>query len=95
MRRILAVSFVVLLCALPLFAGAGLPAGSKIYIETMDGFENCLAAAVAKKMVQLTVVADKDSADFVVSGASGHQKVGRAKQFLWATSIPTAKRAFP
>jgi hypothetical protein len=56
-----------------------LPPGSKVYIEPMDGFENYLAAALQKKKVQLTVVANREAADFVVTGTAQHEKAGWAK----------------
>jgi hypothetical protein len=56
-----------------------LPAGSKIYIEPMNGFENYLAAAFQKKKVQVTLVADRDAADFVITGSAQHEKAGWAK----------------
>ena len=54
-------------------------AGSKVYIEKMDGFENYLAAAFAKKKVQLIVVMDKDQADYIITGTSEDKKAGWAK----------------
>ncbi|HZP31876.1 MAG TPA: hypothetical protein VFB23_00840 [Candidatus Acidoferrales bacterium] len=56
-----------------------LPPGSTVYIEPMDGFENYLSAALMKKKVQLTVVADRDAADFVITGTAQHEKAGWAK----------------
>jgi hypothetical protein len=57
-----------------------LPAGSKVYIEPMDGgFDTYLAAALRKKKVQVVVVADRDAADFVVTGSADHEKAGWAK----------------
>ena len=56
-----------------------LPAGAKVYIEPMNGFENYLAAALQKKKVQLVVVADRDAADFVITGTAQHEKAGWAK----------------
>ncbi len=53
--------------------------GSKVYIENMGGFESYLAAAFTKKKVQLVLVADKDQADYVVSGNSEDKKAGWAK----------------
>lgn len=55
------------------------PAGSTVYIEPMNGFENYLAAALQKKKVQITLVADRDAADFVISGTAQHEKAGWAK----------------
>lgn len=56
-----------------------LPAGSTVYIESMNGFENYLAAALQKKKVQVTIVADKAAADFVITGSAQHEKAGWAK----------------
>ena len=56
-----------------------LAAGSTVYIEPMDGFENYLAAALQKKKVQVTVVADRGAADFVITGSAQHEKAGWAK----------------
>ena len=56
-----------------------LPAGSSVYIEPMNGFENYLAAALQKKKVQVTLVADRDAADFVITGSAQHEKAGWAK----------------
>jgi hypothetical protein len=52
---------------------------SKVFIEPMDGFENYLIAAFRKKKVQLLPVADKDQADYVISGTSVDKKAGWAK----------------
>jgi len=54
-------------------------AGTTVYIEKMDGFENYLAAAFAKKKVQLVLVTDRDKADYIVSGTSEDKKAGWAK----------------
>jgi hypothetical protein len=56
-----------------------LPAGATVYIEPMDGFENYLAAAFQKKKVQLTIVAAREAADFVITGSAQHEKAGWAK----------------
>ena len=45
----------------------------------MDGFENYLAAAFAKKKVQLAPVAERDQADYVISGTSEDKTAGWAK----------------
>jgi hypothetical protein len=54
-------------------------AGTTVYIEKMDGFENYLAAAFAKKKVQLVLVTDRDKADYIISGTSEDKKAGWAK----------------
>src|ERR1700730_1934560 len=56
-----------------------LPAGSKVFIEPMNGFENYLAAAIQKKKGPVTVVADRNVADFVITGSAQHEKAGWAK----------------
>ena len=53
--------------------------GSKVYIEKMDGFENYLTAGFAKKKVQLVPIADKEQADYIISGSSIDKKAGWAK----------------
>src|ERR1700676_552725 len=58
---------------------SNMPAGSKAYIEPMNWFENYLAAAIQKKKVQETVVAERNVADFVVTGTAQHEKAGWAK----------------
>jgi hypothetical protein len=54
-------------------------AGSTVYIEPMDGFENYLAAALLKKKVPLVTVTNKDQAQYVIAGTSDEKKAGWAK----------------
>lgn len=62
------------------FAGApNLPEGSKVYIEAADGFDIYLSAALQKKKVPVTVVADRAQADYELTGVSDQQKAGWAK----------------
>jgi TolB-like protein len=44
--------------------------GAKVFIEKMDGFEEYVIAALHSKRVPLTVVVDKDKADFTFSGSA-------------------------
>ena len=82
-----------LLLALAVFAqDKKIPAGSKVYIQPMDGFGNYLAAALNKKKVPLTVVNSKENADFEISGTSDSQKAGWAK-ILIAGSIQSREEA--
>ena len=53
--------------------------GSKVFISPMDGFESYLLAAFGKKNVQLIPVADKNLADYVISGTTFDKKAGWAK----------------
>jgi len=59
-----------------------IPAGSKVYIAPMDGFETFLKAALEEKKVPLLVVEDKDKADFEISGASNSEKASTAKKIF-------------
>jgi len=59
-----------------------IPAGSKVYIAPMDGFETYLKAALEKKEVPLVVVEDKDKADFEITGAANSQKASTAKKIF-------------
>jgi hypothetical protein len=59
-----------------------IPAGSKIYITPMDGFETFLKAALDKKEVPLVIVEDKEKADFEITGASNSQKASTAKKIF-------------
>jgi hypothetical protein len=56
-----------------------IPAGSKLYVAPGDGFDTFLAAALNKKKVPVTIVADKDKADYIVEATSESQKAGWAK----------------
>jgi curli biogenesis system outer membrane secretion channel CsgG len=72
------------LLALPFLAvaatpGQTVPAGSKIYIEAADGFDTYLTAALQKKKVPVSVVDNKEHADYQLSGVSDHQKAGWVK----------------
>lgn len=53
--------------------------GSKVYVESMNGFETYITAALEKKKVPLTVVSDESLADYVITGNAEHLKAGWAK----------------
>jgi hypothetical protein len=59
-----------------------IPAGSKVYIAPMDGFETFLKVALEKKEVPLIVVEERDKADFEITGASNSQKASAAKKIF-------------
>jgi len=63
-------------------SSTAIPAGSKVYVAPMDGFETFLKAALEKKEVPLVVVEDKDKADFEITGASSSQKASAAKKII-------------
>ena len=49
-------------------ASTAIPAGSKVFIRPIDGFETWLMAGFAKKKVPLRIVTDIEQADFEISG---------------------------
>jgi hypothetical protein len=65
--------------SMPATASTRIVPGSKVYLEKMNGFENYLAAALAKKKVQLVLVSNQDQADYVIAGTSEDKKAGWAK----------------
>ena len=56
-----------------------IPAGSKIWIESADGFDTFLTAAIMKKNVPVVVVSDREKADFEITAASETEKTSWAK----------------
>jgi hypothetical protein len=59
--------------------GLKIPSGSKIYVAPMAGFENYVVAGIMKKKVPVSIVADRDKADYEINGAAETQKAGWAK----------------
>lgn len=59
-----------------------IPAGSKVYVAPMDGFETYLKAALKSKKVPLEVVDKKEDAAYEVTGVSNTQKAGAAKKII-------------
>lgn len=57
------------------------PAGSKIYVDAEKGFDVYLTAALAKKKVPVSVVAEKEKADYVLAGISAQEDKN------WASKI--------
>ncbi|MBI1791575.1 MAG: hypothetical protein HYR60_28940, partial [Acidobacteria bacterium] len=70
------------LCCLPLAAQEKIAAGSKVYIAPMGGFETYLKGALDAKKVPLTVVEDRDKAEYEITGAAESQKAGAAKKII-------------
>jgi hypothetical protein len=60
-------------------ADLSIESGSLVYIEPMNGFESYLSAALQKKHVPIVIVASREKADFVITGASDTKKAGWAK----------------
>jgi hypothetical protein len=56
---------------------------SKVFVASMpDGFDEFLKAAIEKKKVPLQIVAEKDQADFQITGQSETQKASTAKKVI-------------
>ena len=64
---------------------AVIPAGSKVYIAPMDGFETHLKTALEKKKVPLTVVDNKQDAAYEISGVATSQKASTAKKIIFGS----------
>ena len=60
-----------------------IPPNAKVFVSPMsDGFDEFLKAAIEKKKVPLQIVADKDQADFQITGQSETQKASTAKKVI-------------
>lgn len=67
-----------------------IPAGSKIFIEPMEGgFDTYLSAALLKKDTPVKIVDSADKAEFIVSGKSYVQKASLAKT-IFISGAPQA-----
>ena len=87
MKRLSAVmGAVLMLTTVALAVEAQIPAGSKVFVAPMDGFETYMTAALAAKHVPLVVVADRDKADFEIRGGSQSEKPGWARTILTGQS---------
>jgi hypothetical protein len=70
------------LCSLAVAQNKTIPPGSKVFIAPMGGFEADLKAALESKKVPLTVVDQRDQADYELTGTSDSQKASAAKKIL-------------
>jgi co-chaperonin GroES (HSP10) len=59
-----------------------IPAGAKVFLEPMGGFETYLKAAMTKKKVPLQIVEDRAQAEFIITGHSESQKASTAKKVI-------------
>ena len=59
-----------------------IPSGSKIYVAPMGGFENYVVAGIVKKKVPVTIVADRNKADYEIKGSAETEKAGWAKMLF-------------
>jgi hypothetical protein len=66
-------AFLVLVCSTACLAQTPqITSGAAVYIEAMGGYETYLAAAIVKKHVPLTVVADESKADYIIRSHIRH-----------------------
>lgn len=63
-------------------SSAKIPSGSKVYVAPMGGFENYVIAGMLKKKVPVTIVADRDKAEYEIRGAAETEKAGWAKMLF-------------
>jgi hypothetical protein len=60
-----------------------IPKGAKVFVAPMpDTFNDFIKAAIEKKQVPVTVVENRDQADFEITGYSETQKAGTAKKII-------------
>jgi hypothetical protein len=72
-----------LIACFPAMAGEQtIPAGSKVFIAPMGGYEAYIRAALLKKNVPITVVDQREAADYELSGAAESQKASTAKKII-------------
>jgi hypothetical protein len=61
------------------FALEPIATNSKMYVAPANGFENYVSAAIMNKGVPVTIVTDREQADYVIETAQETQKAGWAK----------------
>lgn len=59
-----------------------IPAGSKVFIATMGGFEAPLKKAIRDKKVPLELVDQREQAEYEITGASESKKASTAKKII-------------
>lgn len=86
-KRIMAFGFawvIIFVSLVPTWAqqAKSIPAGAKVFLEPMGGFDTYLKAAMTKKKVPLQIVEDKAQAEFIITGHSESQKASTAKKVI-------------
>lgn len=61
---------------------ARIASGSKVYVAPMGGFENYVIAGIVKKKVPVTLVSDRDKAEYEIRGSAETEKAGWAKMLF-------------
>lgn len=59
-----------------------IPAGSKVYIAPLNGYESFLVAAIVKKEAPVVVVNSPEKADYQITGVSESVQAGWAKMLF-------------
>ena len=59
-----------------------IPAGSKVFIATMGGFEAPLKKAIKDKRVPLEIIEQREQAEYEITGASESKKASTAKKVI-------------
>jgi len=59
-----------------------IPAGSKVFIAPMGGFEAPLKKAITEKKVQIEIVEQREQAEYEITGTSESKKAGNAKKII-------------
>jgi hypothetical protein len=63
-------------------AQAKIPAGSKVFVAPMGGFETPLKKAMADKKVPLEIVEQREQAEYEITGTSESRKASTAKKVM-------------
>ncbi len=59
-----------------------IPAGSKVFIAPMGGFETPLSKAIADKKVPIEIVGQREQAEYEITGTSESRKASTAKKVI-------------
>jgi hypothetical protein len=59
-----------------------IPAGSKVFVAPMGGFENPLRKAIADKKVPVEIVEQREQAEYEITGTADSKKAGTAKKVI-------------
>ena len=59
-----------------------IPAGSKIYIAPLNGYESFIVAAIVKKGTPVVIVNSPEKADYQITGVSESVQAGWAKMLF-------------
>ena len=66
----------------PAQAQPKIPAGSKVFVASMGGFETPLRKAIAEKKVPIEIVEQREQAEYEITGTSESRKASTAKKVI-------------